>query len=215
VLLLVRHCEATGNANGLLLGRTDSPLTERGEGSAPGLRTLIDREGPVARVISSPLVRAMRTAEMLELGPRIEVDERWTEVDYGRYEGEKLTDLPSEVWRQWRSDPHFRPPGGETLAELGDRVRLACDELFGSEGLGSDGLGADGLGARDPDRHVVVVSHVSPIKAAVAWALGAPDAIAWRLWLANASLSVVGWRAGNPVLHRYNIVSPADGDRDS
>jgi broad specificity phosphatase PhoE len=198
VLLLVRHCEATGNADGLLLGRTDSPLTDRGEQQAKGLRRLIDREGAVARVISSPLVRAMRTAEILDLGPPIEVDERWTEVDYGRFEGEKLTDVPSEVWRQWRTDPEFRPPGGETLAELGERIRSASDELFGS----------DDLGARATDGHVVVVSHVSPIKAAIAWALDAPDTIAWRLWLANASLSVVGWRSANPVLHRYNIVSP-------
>jgi broad specificity phosphatase PhoE len=178
VLLLVRHCEATGNADGLLLGRTDSPLTERGERSAASLRLLIDREGPVARVISSPLVRALRTAEMLDLGQPIEVDERWTEVDYGEFEGEKLTDVPSEVWRQWRTDPHFRPPGGESLAELGQRIRVACDELFGSAGLS----------ARETDRHVV----------------------AWRLWLANASLSVVGWRAGTPVLHRYNMVSASD-----
>jgi broad specificity phosphatase PhoE len=205
VLLLVRHCEATGNADGLLLGRTDSPLTDRGERQATGLRRLIDREGPVARVISSPLVRAVRTAELLDLGPPIEVDERWTEVDYGRFEGEKLTDVPSEVWRQWRTDPEFRPPGGETLAELGERIRAASDELFGS----------DGLGTRGTDGHVLVVSHVSPIKAAIAWALDAPDTTAWRLWLANASLSVVGWRGGNPVLHRYNIVSASDGDPDS
>jgi broad specificity phosphatase PhoE len=205
VLLLVRHCESTGNADGLLLGRTDSPLTKRGERSAPGLRALIDSEGPVARVISSPLVRATATAELLDLGLEVEVDERWTEVDYGDFEGEKLTDVPSEVWRQWRTDPDFRPPGGESLAELGLRIRATCEELFGS----------DREGARESDRHVVVVSHVSPIKAAVGWALGAPDEVAWRLWLANASLSVVGWRAGNPVLHRYNIVSPTDGDPDS
>ncbi len=97
---------------------------------------LIDREGPVARVISSPLVRAMRTAEVLDLGPPIEIDERWTEVDYGEFEGEKLTDVPAEVWRQWRTDPHFRPPGGESLAELGLRVRVACEELFEPDGPG-------------------------------------------------------------------------------
>jgi probable phosphoglycerate mutase len=59
------------------------------------------------------------------------------------------------------------------------------------------------------------VSHVSPIKAAVGWALGAGDGIAWRLWLANASLTVVGWGSGAPVLHRYNIVSATDGDTET
>ena len=71
-------------------------------------------------------------------GPAVEIDERWTEVDYGSYEGEKLTDVPSEVWREWRTDPEFRPPGGESLAELGVRIRAACDELFGCQfGAGS------------------------------------------------------------------------------
>jgi broad specificity phosphatase PhoE len=105
------------------------------------------------------------------------------------------------VWQRWRKDPDFRPPGGETLAELGARIRGACEELFA--------LG--GTGAR-ADRDVVVVSHVSPIKAAVGWALGAGDSVAWRLWLATASVTVVGWGTESPVLHRYNIVAPTDAD---
>jgi broad specificity phosphatase PhoE len=199
VLVLVRHCEATANASGLLLGRTDSPLSERGERQAEGLAKLLDKSRPVARLITSPLSRARRTAEALGLGVPIEVDDRWTEVDYGRFEGEKLSDVPSEVWRRWRKDPGFRPPEGETLAELGERVRGACEELFGS----------DGIGAR-ASADVVVVSHVSPIKAAVAWALGAGDEVVWRLWLATASMSVIGWGADAPVLHRYNLVAPND-----
>jgi broad specificity phosphatase PhoE len=199
VLLLVRHCESTGNADGLLLGRTDSPLSEHGERQGAGLKRIVDREGPVARVISSPLTRARRTAEALGLGLPIEVDERWTEVDYGRFEGEKLTALPAEVWRNWRTDPDFRPPGGESLADLGTRVRDACEELFATEGAGARA-----------SEHVVVVSHVSPIKAAVGWALGTGDEVAWRMWLATASLSVIGWGTGSPSLRRYNLVSSED-----
>jgi broad specificity phosphatase PhoE len=155
-------------------------------------------------VISSPLVRARSTAEALGLVPAVEVDQRWTEVDYGDLEGEKLTDVPAGVWRTWRTDPCFRPPGGETLAELGSRVRGACEELFAADGQGAKGRG-----------DVVVVSHVSPIKAAVAWALGAEDALAWRLWLATASVTVVGWGAGTPVLHSYNVVSTDDDRSDA
>ncbi len=51
---------------------------------------------------------------------------------------------------------------------------------------------------------MVVVSHVSPIKAAVAWALGAGDQVVWRLYLATASITRIGWGRDGPVLHRYN-----------
>jgi broad specificity phosphatase PhoE len=118
-------------------------------------------------------------------------------VDYGDLEGEPLTAVPAETWRRWRSDPAFRPPGGETFAEVGARVRLACDELFSEPGSG----------ARAPD-DVVVVSHVSPIKAAVAWALGAGDDLAWRLHLSTASLTGLAWGIDRPVLRYFNSTIP-------
>ena len=51
---------------------------------------------------------------------------------------------------------------------------------------------------------MVVVSHVSPIKAATCWALGLGDQGAWRLYLATASVTRIAWGADGPVLHRFN-----------
>ena len=51
---------------------------------------------------------------------------------------------------------------------------------------------------------MVVVSHVSPIKAATCWALGLADQGAWRLYLATASMTRIGWGADGPVLNRFN-----------
>ncbi len=62
---------------------------------------------------------------------------RWIEVDYGEYDCQPLSDVPAEVWREWRRNPDFRPPGGETLAEVEARVTAACDELFAEEGVGA------------------------------------------------------------------------------
>jgi probable phosphoglycerate mutase len=202
VLVLLRHGEAVGNAEGRLLGRIDSPLTERGRKQAARQAALLDPGSTVTRLITSPLARARSTAEALGLDVPIETDDRWTEVDYGTFDGELLSGVPSAVWRSWRADPGYRPPGGETLVELGVRVRSACEELFG----------ADGRGARSADSDVIVVSHVSPIKAAVCWSLGAADATAWRMWLATGSMSVIGWGAGTPVLRGYNIVPAEEAD---
>jgi probable phosphoglycerate mutase len=197
VLVLVRHGESEANVARLLLGRTDSPLSEHGARQAAAVAPVL---GPVHRVISSPLERARLTATALAVGKEIEIDERWVEVDYGEYEGQPLDAVPAEVWRRWRSDRHFRPPGGETLAELALRVRAACDELFAEPGRG----------ARAEDGDVVVVSHVSPIKAAVAWALRSEEPLDWRLHLSTGSVTRIGWGTDGPVLHGFNLVPVED-----
>lgn len=190
MLILVRHGESTGNAEGLLSGRIDAALTERGEAQARSVAPVVTG---ATRLISSPLQRARLTAEALGTGLPVEIDDRWIEVDYGEYDGRPLGSVPDEVWTEWRSDPDFRPPGGETLSEAGDRVRSACEELFAADGEGARGRGA-----------VVVVSHVSPIKAATCWALGLGDEGAWRLYLATASVTRITWGATGPVLAQFN-----------
>jgi probable phosphoglycerate mutase len=196
VLILVRHGESSANAAGLLLGRTDAELTEWGREQAAAVRRLLHR--PVELVRTSPLSRARDTAALLGVEAPIVVDDRWIEVDYGEYECQPLREIPAEVWRHWRSDPGFRPAGGETLAEVDSRVAAACEELFAT----------DGSGARSPHGDVVVVSHVTPIKAAVAWALGAGAGLSWRLHLNTASVTRIGWGNGTPVLHGYNEMAP-------
>jgi alpha-ribazole phosphatase len=193
VLILVRHGESVANAQGLLLGRTDAALTDTGRVQADSARALL--QGPVAEVRSSPLRRALDTAELLALGPPVAVDDRWIEVDYGEFEGQPLGGIPAEVWQRWERDRDFRPEGGETLAEVDRRIAAACEDLFA----------VDGAGARRPDGDVVVVSHVSPIKAAVAWALGTVD-LYWRLHLKTASVTRIGWNRQGPILHSFNEV---------
>jgi probable phosphoglycerate mutase len=195
VLVLVRHGETAGNAAGQLLGRGESALTAKGRADVATLKSTL---GPVGRLISSPLGRACDTAVALGLGVPVEVDDRWIEVDYGELEGRPLDSVPGELWARWRADPTVRPPGGESLAEVGVRVRGACDELFAQAGEGARG-----------ERDVVVVSHVSPIKAAVTWALGTGDDVVWRLYLATASVTRIGWRNDSPVLQGYNQTTAA------
>jgi broad specificity phosphatase PhoE len=170
VLYLVRHGRTDANARGLLLGRADPPLSEEGRAQASALAARIPSG---ARVVCSPLHRARETAAAF--GLPVEVDDRWVELDYGVLDGMPLADVPDDVWRTWRADPAYRPEGGETLVELGARVRSACDELT------ADAQGGD----------VVVVSHVSPIKAALAWALRTDDRVSWRIFVEVASIARV------------------------
>jgi probable phosphoglycerate mutase len=201
MLVLVRHGESTANAQGLLLGRSDTPLTDLGVAQARAVANALSTT-EVVEVRSSPLQRALRTAEMVAGELPVIIDDRWVEVDYGEHEGRPLGDVPAEVWQHWRTDPTYRPEGGEALAEVGERVAQACNELFAQPG------GA----ANDPETAVVVVSHVSPIKAAVAWAIGGGHELAFRLYLATGSITRVKWGQPGPVLHTYNEV-PFGGSR--
>jgi broad specificity phosphatase PhoE len=183
VLVLVRHGQTEANARGLLLGRADPPLSELGRRQAAALAAHVPAD---ARVVASPLVRTRETADAF--GRPVDVDERWIELDYGTIDGTPVADVPADVWRAWRADPHFVPAGGESMAALGIRVRAACEELIDE--------------ARDRD--VVVVSHVSPIKAAVGWALGTGDDVTWHLFVRVASIARVAIGPWGPSLHSFN-----------
>jgi broad specificity phosphatase PhoE len=187
LIVLVRHGQSSLNADSRLVGRIDAPLTDLGQAQAGAVAGAVRRLGAPVRVVSSPLARAMDTAAAL--GLPVETDQRWIELDYGDYDGVRLGDVPAEIWEKWRADAGFAPPGGESLASVGARVREASEELVDAarEGL------------------VVVVSHVSPIKAAVAWALGVDDRVAWRTFLAPASISCIQVTDRGPSLHAFNI----------
>ncbi|MEW6471387.1 MAG: histidine phosphatase family protein [Actinomycetota bacterium] len=187
MLILVRHGQTSANADGLLCGRADVPLTELGVRQAKALAAGIGRP---ARVIASPLGRARDTAAAF--GLPVEVDERWIELDYGAFDLLAYGDVPSEVWDEWRLDCDYVPEGGESLTALGRRVREACADL------------ADAAATDD----IVVVSHVSPIKAAIAWALDTGDEIAWRLYVRDASVHRILTGPPAPRLVAFNELHP-------
>ena len=183
MLILVRHGETEHNARRLLVGRADPPLTPRGRDQAKALGEAV---AGAALVKTSPLRRARETAAVF--GLPVEVDERWIEVDYGELDGRPVIEAWAPLWDQWRGDPEWAPPGGESLAAVGRRVREACEEL------------RDVAAATD----VVVVTHVSPIKAAVTWALEVGEEAAWRMFLEVASVTRVDIGERGPVLRSFN-----------
>jgi broad specificity phosphatase PhoE len=195
MLILVRHGESVLNAQGCLVGRLDPALTEVGQAQARAAGQVLD---DVAHVIASPLTRAQETAALLGTGRAPVIDERVIEVDYGVLDGTPLNDVPAELWAKWIDDPHFAPEGGESLHELSERIEPLLEELFAT----------DGQSARAPDGDVVIVSHVSPIKAAVAWVLQADPLLAWRMRLSNGSLTRIGWGPRGPQLVSFNEVPP-------
>ena len=185
MLIIARHGRTAANASGLLLGRADPELDEHGRRQAAAIAAALP---PIDRVIASPLRRAQETAAAI--GLPVETDERWIELDYGDWDGLPIGEVPSNAWASWRADLEFCPPGGECLADLGRRVRAACDDLV----------------AVATEANVLVVSHVSPVKAAVAWALGVGDEATWRMFVGTASISRIEFREDRPVLTSFDEV---------
>jgi probable phosphoglycerate mutase len=183
VLYLVRHGRTDANARGLLQGRLDPPLDETGRRQAEAIADMV---GPVDHVITSPLRRAQETATYF--GLPVTIDERWVELAYGEYEGVPFGEVPPRIWQQWRTNREFKTRGGESFGHLDDRVRDACEELR----------------PQIAERNVVVVSHVSPIKATVAWTLGVTMAIMFHCHLSHASLCRIDVSQFGPILHSFN-----------
>ncbi len=190
MLILVRHGRTAANAAGLLQGRLDPSLDDVGVAQAAQIGEHLRSacaEPPL--VMSSPLLRARQTAS--HISDKVMVDERWQEIAYGVYEGRPLADVGAAQWARWRADDHFALEGGESLAALLARVQPALEDLI----------------AVAAERDVVVVSHVSPIKAAIAWALGVGIDISWRCQLGQASISRIAVSGRGPSLLSFNETS--------
>ena len=78
-------------------------------------------------------------------------------------------------------------------------MAVACEELFATEGEGAP---------RPPTATWWWSATSRPIKAAVAWALGADAGLSWRLHLQTASVTRIGWGNGGPVLESFNELAP-------
>ena len=187
MIVLARHGQTEANRDALLVGRIDPPLTALGVQQAKRVAGALEFSEAV-RVIASPLTRTVQTATIIAdvLGLPVETDDRIIEMDYGAWDGMPLADVPIETWRAWRTDPEFRPPDGESLRDVSRRVGAAMGEWLTT------------------DEPIIAVTHVSPIKAALTWALGASDQMTWRMYVEVASISRIGLRQGAPCMLGFN-----------
>jgi broad specificity phosphatase PhoE len=191
MLILVRHGETEANRLGRYLGRADLELTGRGRAQIEAVARVLPTPDVV---VSSPLLRARQTAELL--GGPIEIDERWIELDYGPLDLTPVGAVAPDVAERWRRDPDFAPPGVETLSSLWRRVHPACDALL----------------PRAETSVVVVVTHVGPIKAALGWALGVPPTFADRLFVEDAGVSRIDIEGTRRIVRWFNRFGQQPGD---
>jgi broad specificity phosphatase PhoE len=128
---LARHGETTWSLAGKHTGRTDIPLTERGEANARQLGQRL-RGLRFERVYTSPLVRARRTCELAGYGGEAVVDADLVEWDYGDYEGRRTAEILEERpgWLLFRDGC----PNGESFAALAERADRVIERLRATDG---------------------------------------------------------------------------------
>jgi probable phosphoglycerate mutase len=199
-LILIRHGETEWSRSGRHTGRTDIPLTARGEAAAAALVPAVARRDIVA-VFTSPAGRAERTARLAGLARPdvpwpVKVDPDLWEWDYGGYEGRTTADIQVDRpgWYLWRDGviPGDAEHPGETVWHVGERVDAVLARVRP--------LLADG--------DVALVGHGHCLRILTARYLEL-DASAGRLFaLDTGTLSTLGTEHDKPVITAWNVPPP-------
>jgi probable phosphoglycerate mutase len=200
VTLLLRHGQTPMSVQKRYAGVTDAPLTDTGVQQAAAAAKRLAQAG-IGAIVSSPLQRTVRTAEEVSAvtGVTVVTDDGFRETDFGAWDGLTFAEVherwPSEM-TAWLADPSVAPPGGESFAQVSERVTAALHRVL----------------AERAGQTVLIVSHVTPIKTLVAAALLAPPAALFRMHLDVAALCEIDWYADGPaVLRSFNDTAHLNG----
>lgn len=179
---LVRHGETEWARAGRHTSTTDVALTAAGEADARALRDRLSA-GAFALVLTSPRLRARRTAELAGF-PDAVVDEDLAEWDYGELEGLTTEQIRERIpgWTIWTQGGQ----GGEDVAQVATRIDRLVARL------------------RDVDGEVLCFGHGHALRVLAARWLGEPVSLGGALALDTASVSVLGWEHARPAIIHWN-----------
>jgi broad specificity phosphatase PhoE len=185
-IYVIRHGETAWSLSHQHTGRTDIPLTERGERDARALSAKLQAVNFV-KVWSSPLTRARRTAELAGFADRLETTDDLMEWNYGVYEGRRTSEIRAER-------PGWNPfvdgcPGGESVADVGvraDRIIARAQAVQGN---------------------VALFAHRDILRVLIARWITLDAVEGQRLYLETASVSVLGYDhdLSEPVIRTLNL----------
>ena len=176
-LLLIRHGKTDWNAEVRFQGSTDIPLNDYGYQQA--LKTaarLKNWQG--AKIYSSPLKRAMQTAETISAGTPVIPLDGLTEIHFGDWEGARVSDIREKdenALAEWHLDGFFSiPENAEPWGRIYKRVSQAVDICLGNEG-----------------ERLIIVAHGGIVRAVMIYLMKLDPHSAWRLAVYNCSISGV------------------------
>lgn len=188
-ILLVRHGQTDWNAKFFVMGRSPIPLNEVGREQAARLAKYLSTR-KISALISSPVRRALETAETLSktIGLEVEKDDRLAEIDYGKWVGKHFDEVAKaepKLWHDYHRDPkNVVLPGGESIKDVIARI---SDLLKSVEARFNDGT-------------IALVSHADVLKLIILELLKLDISNVQKISIDNCAAillrkyEVIGWR---------------------
>lgn len=186
MIYVIRHGQTELNNAHALQGRSDHPLNEVGVAQAREVgKRLADRGVVFSHVFSSPLQRAMQTAQLVAPDAQVVVDKRLIEMDYGPYEGADLKVLSPELSHFFSDFVHHPAPAGmEQLSEVVARTGAFVEQI---KSLSGD---------------VLVSTHAIAMKGILEYLTPTSRGAYWSTYVGNCAVyaaSIEDGRIGVPV----------------
>ena len=194
-IILARHGETEWNLTEVFRGRADVELNETGIKQAELLARYLSNI-KIGTVYSSPLKRALKTAEMIAHHHKLDVEVApgLTDFDYGEWQGlphQEVKDKYKKLYAEWIKNPHrVKMPAGESLSEVRKRaVAVVNSAIAKYEGT------------------VVLVSHRVVNKVLICALLGLDNSHFWNIRLDTCGITIFAYEKEHFILTRHNDTS--------
>jgi len=179
-LLIIRHGQTTWNADHILPGQLPGiPLNDKGREQVAQLAEALS-DIPISAIISSPLERAHDTAQIIAetRGLTVQLEPDLMDTNIGHWAGQKYDELSKNdpAWKAYTLDPTTAPDGVETFPQVQQRAMAAIERWQKQENIGG---------------YPAFVAHADVVKLIVAYYTGLEAGKASRLFVDNASVSLI------------------------
>lgn len=201
-IYLARHGQTVTNKEGRFCGHSETELTPLGERQALALGQRL-AQVEIAACYTSDYSRAIRTAALAlgERGISPAVDQDLRELHYGEWELQREIEIRRRYPEQHKlmrdEDPEWRPPGGETVAEVRARTEAAYQRIVKS----------------NAGKAVLIISHGTAINCLLSAVLAMPETHVFRVDVQNCGLSELEVRGGRSYVVRLNETAHLAGIR--
>jgi broad specificity phosphatase PhoE len=192
-IYLVRHGQTAWNREEIFRGRTDVPLDQTGLKQAE-LAGEYFKEMKIHEIYSSPLSRALQTAEKISRVHHLQVHplEGLIDMSFGQWEGhahQEIRKMDQEIYRQWSEEPHrVRLPGGESLEDVRGRAMAALGKLI----------------TEHHGKTLVLVSHRVVNKVLSCGILGIDNSHFWQITQDTSAINLIQHKNGKFILSLLN-----------
>jgi len=195
-IILARHGETDWNVAEVFRGRIDVELNKAGVQQAELLGEYLSGV-KIDAVYSSPLKRALKTAEAIAGRHALEVNVVWglIDFDFGEWQGlshQEVKDRYKELYAEWINHPdRVRMPDGESLGDVKKRAMVVVNDIM----------------ERYHEGRVVLASHRVVNKVLICALLGLDDSHFWNIKLDTCAITSFGYERGRFILTRHNDTS--------